>query len=173
MLPFRKQTHSSSFYCREATLSAISTPISMSFFPLTLFHGAEAAKTCIRCAPKKTQSRSDYFEGAKRHNPVAKRLFAGAKRLLRAEGACCWRRRRLVQGKKPQSRSDYFEGAKRHNIVSTVAKRLSRPFRHRFRSRFFLLLFPWCRRRNNMYMVCQTNSREATICRRKAPTTRA
>ena len=114
-------------------ISAISTPISMPFFPLTLSHGAAGAKTCIRCAPKKTQSRSDYFEGAKRHNivstvakrlsqpfrhrfrcsiprrrrrknmytvcqkkPVAKRLFAGAKRLLRAEGACCWRRRRLL-----------------------------------------------------------------------------
>ena len=74
-------------------------------FPLTLFHGAAGAKTCIRCALKKPQSRSDYFEGAKRHNivstqkkTVAKRLFAGAKRLLRAEGSCCWRRRRLVQG---------------------------------------------------------------------------
>ena len=113
-----------------------------------LAHGAPMMYTV--CPPKKTQSRSDYFEGAKRHNivstvakrlsrpfrhrfrcsisrrrrrknmytvcqnkPVAKRLFAGAKRLLRAEGACCWRRRRLVQGKKPQSRSDYFEGAKR------------------------------------------------------------
>ena len=75
---------------REAPATrAISTPISMPFFHLTLSHGAAGAKTCIRCAPKKTQSRSDYFAGAKRHN-----------------------------------------------IVSTVAKRLSRPFRHRFRCRF-------------------------------------
>ena len=91
----------------------------MPFFPLTLFHGAEAAKTCIRCAPKKTQSRSDYFEGAKRHN-----------------------------------------------IVSTVAKRLSQPFR-------FRCSIPRRRRRKNMYTVCQKKtSREATICRREAPTTR-
>merc|ERR1712228_70505 len=62
-----------------------------------LFHGAEGAKTCIRCAKKQT---------------VAKRLFAGAKRLLRAEGACCWRRRRLVQGKK-HSREATIAGAKR------------------------------------------------------------
>ena len=71
-------------------------------------------KNAYKVCPKKTQSRSDYFEGAKRHNPVAKRLFAGAKRLLRAEGACCWRRRRLVQGKNTvakrllQARSAYY-----------------------------------------------------------------
>ena len=93
----------------------------MRFFPLTLFHGAAGAKTCIRCAQKKSQSRSDYFEGAKRHN-----------------------------------------------IVSTVAKRLSRPFRHRFRCSI-----PRRRRCKNMYPVCQKKtSREATICRREAPTTR-
>ena len=111
-----------------------------------LAHGAPMMYTVC---PKKTQSRSDYFEGAKRHNivstvakrlsrpfrhrfrcsiprrrrrknmytvcqnkPVAKRLFAGAKRLLRAEGACCWRRRRLVQGKK-HSREATIAGAKR------------------------------------------------------------
>ena len=96
---------------------------------LTLSHGAAGAKTCIQCAKKKTQLRSDYFAGAKRHNivstvakrlrfrcrffssnsiprrrrrknmytvcqknPVAKPLFAGAKRLLRAPSgtAACY-----------------------------------------------------------------------------------
>ena len=37
-------------------ISAISTPISMPFFPVTVSHGAAGAKTCIQCA-KKTQSR--------------------------------------------------------------------------------------------------------------------
>ena len=92
----------------------------MPFFPLTLSHGAAGAKTCIRCAPKKTQSRSDYFAGAKRHN-----------------------------------------------IVSTVAKRL------RFRCRFFpLTLSHGAEGAKTCIRCAKKNSREATICRREAPTTR-
>ena len=46
-------------------ISAISTPISMPFFPLTLSHGTAGAKTRIRCDPQK--------------NTVAKRLFCRRK----------------------------------------------------------------------------------------------
>ena len=63
-----------------------------------------------------------------------------------------------------QSRSDYFAGAKRHNIVSTVAKRLSRPFRHRFRCRFLLQLYPTApKAQKHVYGVPKNTSREATI----------
>ena len=64
-----------------------------------LYSTAPKAQKHVYGVPKKT---------------VAKRLFAGAKRLLRAEGACCWRRRRLVQGKNTvakrllQARSAYY-----------------------------------------------------------------
>ena len=86
----------------------------MRFFPLTLFHGAEAAKTCIRCAQKKhsreatilkarsaiIQSRSDYLQERSAY-------CAPKAPVVGAEGAWC-REKNTVAKRLLQARSAYY-----------------------------------------------------------------
>ena len=71
----------------------------MPFFPLTLFHGAAGAKTCIRCA-KKNQSRSDYLQARSAY-------YAPKAPVVGAEGAWC-REKNTVAKRLLQARSAYY-----------------------------------------------------------------
>ena len=159
----------------------------------------KARSAIIQSRSDYLQARSAYYapkapvvgaEGAwcREKNTVAKRLlqarsayYAPKAPVVGAEGACyapkaprkCYRRHKNMYTVCPQKNTVakrlFCRREAPVSTVSTVAKRL------RFRCRFFSSnSISRRRRRKNMYTVCQKkNSREATICRREAPATRA